>query len=499
MFLCIAWIPSGGFQGIIPYMILLVYTLAFLILPSKPSIVFGSFCFIAVVVFAFLEISNPELAPPYLKVSRRITDISVANILALIIFGAFIYLFKKAHQSDRFKIIRFNEELSKEKIRAESADKAKSQFLTTISHEMRTPLNGIVGISDLLFKTALTEEQHQMVKNLVISSELLHSLISDVLDLSQIEEGKLVLNNTAFNLKNELDTVLSIFELRVKQKNLFLNYEHDDRINKEIIGDALRMKQVIINIVNNAIKFTSTGGVSIKTQLLEQSDEDYTIKFTIQDTGVGIPEEKQMQLFSKFYKVDTPHHANQEGTGLGLAISKNLVEFMGGEIDMSSTYEVGSSFFFTLNFKTAATINNHNSNQQPKCDLAFQALKVLIAEDYEINRMVAKKMLHNLGITTIDMAKNGLLAIEKAKSKPYDLILMDIQMPELNGIEATKQILKYFKDHKADEKPPVIIALTANAFEDEVSHCLSVGMSHFISKPFTLESLKSAIYNYVIV
>lgn len=498
LLLVYAWLPSGGFQGIVPMMMTLIYILALLILPSRTSLIIGGVMLLVVLAYAILEIQNPSLAPAYATVKRRIIDIAIASMLTLLIGGLYIYLFRRTQRKDRRKIVAFNEELAEEKVKAESADKAKSQFLAMISHEMRTPLNGIVGISNILKETDLDENQGMLLDKLVVSSNLLYSLISDVLDLSQIEEGKLSLQPTSFDLEKEMNAVLAIFTTKVEEKGISLIYEHDPKIKKQVTGDLSRLNQVIVNLVNNAIKFTEKGGVTVKTLLLDYSASSHSIRFEVTDTGIGIPDQEQTKLFQKFQRVETPNHQKYEGTGLGLAISKNLVEAMGGQIQISSKHLLGSSFSFDLMFEIK-NADGYEAIERPKpISLDTNALKILLAEDNEINRMVATKMLNKMGIVDIDIAVNGLEALERCRNKDYDLVLMDLQMPEMGGIESSEMILDLYKTEKKDLAKPVIFALTANVFTDDIEKCKKAGMSHFISKPFTPESLKKAIGDYVL-
>ncbi len=492
----LAWFPSGGTYGAIMHAFILVYISGLLILTPRAFLSYSILMVVIVAVATTLEYINPDLAAPYTDNYQRIMDIAIANIVTLIIVAICIYLFKKENYLDREKVETLFENLEKEKIKAESADHAKSQFLATISHEMRTPLNGILGISELLNQTELNEEQSQLVKNLIVSSEMLHNLVSDVLDLTQIEDNKLVLHEVDFDLAYEIKNIESIFvdRIRREEKNVELVFDFDDKIDLILTGDVLRLKQVIINLVNNALKFTERGMIKVSTELLEAREKELLINVSVRDTGIGIPKDQLKKLFNKFSKIDTPEHNRKDGTGLGLVITKNIVQAMKGEVRVSSEFGVGSVFSFIAPFKIAENQELEQSSVE-NMDLSPHKLKVLIAEDYEINRLVATKTLVNLGIAEVETAIDGMEAYEKAVIGSPDFILMDMKMPELDGLGATELILdKYREDHR---KPPVIIATTANALKEDIDACLQVGMSHFVSKPYNQQTIYNAFKRFL--
>lgn len=496
-FLALGWFPSGGITGAVIHLFILLYFAGLLTLAPRSYLVFVSIMVLIVITFTFVELRYPDLAAPYLDERQRITDIAIGEILTMIISGLAVFSFKIEYLKDQVRIRKLNRFLQEEKVKAETADKTKSQFLTTISHEMRTPLSGIVGITDLLNKTELNEEQKQLVANLSNSSSLLHSLISDVLDLSEIESGKLVLHKSSFDLKKEILKVLDIFKTSLKgmEKHIELVYHHDESIEFGVNGDLLRFKQVLINLINNAVKFTDEGQVSVSTVAMKSADQEVEIQVDIQDTGPGIPEKIQHELFQKFVKFHDTSTPDSPGTGLGLAISKNLVELMGGEIWFVSERGAGSTFSFKIPFEKVHEkgLDIHEAGVSPKND--FSNLDVLLVEDVQINQMVIRKMLSNLHIKKVDLAEDGLKGLERAKDKHYDLILMDVLMPEMDGIEATELILKHFVE--IDKPPPIIFALTANATKEDIDLCLSVGMDHFISKPFTQEELVQGLRKFL--
>ncbi len=496
LLLILGWFPSGGTTGAIMHPFFLVFVTGLLVLDSKRFLVYSVLMILIATSASLIEYFQPYLVSPYTDSSRRVLDIFVSNIIILTAAGICIFVFKKAFKHDRNKIRGLVKTLEQQKRKAESADQAKSQFLATISHEMRTPLNGILGIADLLYKSELDDEQKQLVLNLISSSEMLHSLVSDVLDLTQIEDNKLVLHEADFDLKYEIENIKSIFVDRIKRedKDVELVFDLDDKIDRIIVGDVVRLKQVIINLVNNALKFTEKGMVKVSAQLVEKKDDIAKINVSVRDTGIGIPKDQLKKLFNKFTKINTPQHNRKDGTGLGLVITKNIVHAMGGEVRVSSEFGIGSVFSFVAPFKVSKNQKFQKVVEEFN-DLSDYHLKVLVAEDYEINRLVAQKTLQNLGVETVEMAIDGMEAYEKAVIGNHDFILMDVKMPELDGLGATELILDKFK--RDNRKPPIIIAITANAMKEDVDACLEVGMSHFVSKPFNQKSLYQAFKKFL--
>ena len=331
-----AWLPGGGITGAIIQFIILIFISGLLVLPIRAYLVFILLTSVIVIGFAIYEYFNPTAAVPYSNEIHRIRDISIASIISIIVLGFSLFTFKRSYVRDRESLNKAIKEIQVEKVKAESADKAKSQFLATVSHEMRTPLNGIVGISELLSETDLNPEQVEMVKNLSYSSNMLHSLISDVLDLTTIEDENLELNENVFQLESEISDILEIFRPKIDSRKSFLHlhHEHDERIPKVLYGDITRIRQVIVNLVNNGVKFTNNGSVIVQTKLLNRESGVATVQFTVSDTGIGISKEDQDKLFTKFFRTGLANTI--EGTGLGLTISKRLVELMGGEISFTS-------------------------------------------------------------------------------------------------------------------------------------------------------------------
>lgn len=493
LLMAIAWLPGGGITGAILQFIVLIFISGLLVLPIRAYLVFILSTALIVISFAIYEYNNPGAASPYTNEINRIRDISIASVIAIFVLGFSLFTFKRSYVRDRESLGKAIKEIQVEKVKAESADKAKSQFLATISHEMRTPLNGIVGISELLGETDLNPEQVEMVKNLSYSSNMLHSLISDVLDLTTIEDENLELNENKFHLESEIKDILEIFRPKIDSRKAFLHlyHEHDSSIPKVLYGDISRIRQVLVNLVNNGVKFTNDGSVIIQTKLLKRESGIATVQFSVSDTGVGISNEDQDKLFTKFFRTRLANTI--EGTGLGLTISKRLVELMGGEISFTSQLKKGSTFSFELPLslqpktpeKVEASVNNDD----------LSGLRILIAEDVPINQMVLSKMLKNLGIENIDIVNDGKEAVEAAtdNKNEYDFILMDIQMPKLDGSQASRKIIEFFRG----DLPFKIIAVTANVMKDDFVLYRESGMVDVLSKPVNIKMLSHTLHKHL--
>jgi signal transduction histidine kinase len=381
-----------------------------------------------------------------------------------------------------------NEELIIEKQKAEEATNAKSLFLANMSHEIRSPMNGILGLSRLLLNSELSDEQKDMLKVMATSGENLLQIINDILDYSKIEAGQIDIENIEFDIKKLTDTIYHLINFKAVEKGIEFNVELDKDIPDNLLGDSFRLNQILMNLVNNAVKFTHKGSVSLSVKCLEKNNQYVSLFFTVKDTGIGISKDAQKKLFKEFTQSDRSTTRQYGGTGLGLAISKNLTNLMGGKINLESEPRVGSKFMFELKFgykdKEVDMFKNENVGI-PK------QLSILVAEDNPINQKVAILTLRHMGLQC-DVAKNGLEAFEMHKENNYQVILMDMQMPVLDGLNATQKIRKFEADHPEIDKT-FIIALTANAFVEDKQTCLNAGMNEFISKPFKDEALRKIL------
>ena len=368
---------------------------------------------------------------------------------------------------------------------AEDAVKAKQQFLSNMSHEIRTPMNAIIGFTKVVLKTELSEKQHEYVMAIKTSGDALIVLINDILDLAKVDAGKMTFERTPFKLAMSLSVMLHLFELKVQEKNLSLVKEYDDRIPEVLIGDPVRLHQIILNLVSNAVKFTSKGRIIVSALMQSEDEAGVTVEFVITDTGIGIEESKLKNIFKDFQQATSNTARLYGGTGLGLAIAKQLVEAQGGTITVKSKLHEGTTFSFTLNFqKTTAKADIETI--LPGLDNEIIHAKILVVEDIALNQLLMRTLLEDFGFEC-DIVSNGKIAIERLQANSYDIILMDLQMPEMNGFEATE-----FIRNKMNSNIP-IIALTADVTTSDMARCKAVGMDDYISKPVDERILYSKI------
>ena len=396
---------------------------------------------------------------------------------------------------------RTREELIHAKEMAVVAAKAKSLFLANMSHEIRTPMNGIMGMIDMFYQTDLDERQKEYLKIIDVSSENLLCIINDILDFSKIEAGQIEFESINFNVNDELDEVIKVLSFKAKEKGLSLKYHVQPDIPKVLVGDPVRLKQILINLINNAIKFTSKGGVNVYAELVETNDDCSKLKFRVVDTGIGISEEGKSRLFKSFSQTDSSITRKFGGTGLGLAISKNLTQMMDGEIGVDSVEGEGSSFWFTAKLKSSSEKEIIEEAKKSIQEGAKQkALNVLVAEDNVINQRVARFNLERFG-HQVEIAENGVEAVRLFGENIYDLVFMDIQMPEMDGLEATQEIRKIEKERDTHQQTP-IVAMTANTMKGDKEKFLESGLNDYIGKPFKTDQLFSLLekiikqYNY---
>lgn len=389
---------------------------------------------------------------------------------------------------------KFKEQLEKRTLEARKASQAKTSFLATMSHEIRTPLTSIIGFLGLLSETSLDKGQDKFTKTALNSSENLLALINDILDYSKIESEDFKLEMTDFSIKEMCKSVEEIFRFQAKEKNLNFSVKIADNVSDYVNGDEIRIRQILINLIGNSIKFTSVGSVHCDVEMRKEGVDSQTLRFSVKDTGIGLKKDQVSQIFDQFSQADNSISRKFGGTGLGLSITKKLVELMHGSIHVESEYGKGSLFYFDLRFDVVQAPEQDTSQAKARTEGEYQDKKVLVVDDEESNRQLIELYMKKLGISP-DIASNGHEAIKLVKRNTYDMVLMDIQMPECDGVQALKEIREFEKMNGI--RPTLVYAFTANVFREQLDEYHQLGFNGHLTKPFKKNDLIGFLKEYL--
>ena len=423
--------------------------------------------------------------------TRITTILSIALITILSLLTLSLYKNNNIRLKTNNMLHKKNDELIVAKEKAELASKTKANFLSTVTHELRTPLYAVTGLTNMLLDEKPKEHQIPHLKSLKFSGDYLLTFINDILQINKIEANKVELDPEIFNLKNKIENVMSALSNSAKDNGTDLHFDYEDGLPETFNGDQLKISQILINLLGNAIKFTKDGDIWVKAYKIDQKDDMYRLRFEIEDNGIGITKEKQDEMFESFSQGSVQINRKYGGTGLGLSIVKGLIKILKGKIYLKSELGKGTTFFFEIPLEKAQKVEAPKVEETKQSnimeDLDLSNVKILVVEDNKINQMITKKILNKMGLYC-DVVDNGEAAVEQVKSTDYNVVLMDIHMPGISGLEATKIIRTFDKDL-------VIFALTAVTLEDKMHEFGEAGFNDIISKPFKQEDFEGKLYD----
>ena len=493
----VMFITGGGSKGGMPHWFVLGIVFNFLLLEGKTSWILAAIQIIISVGCFVIEFFYPEMITPLSNEYSGMIDMVQCMLIAALTIGIIVRFQIKSYEQVLKRGQQINEQLEHMTEEANRASQAKSEFLSNISHDIRTPMNVIIGMTKILKEnTDDPETLNSAIEKIEAASEHMLRLINDVLDMRKVESGKLELMHEPFNIIDLLKEIEIVMEESIRQRDIQFSSHYEGVLHKELIGSSLQIKQILMNIVSNGIKYNKEGGrLDILCQEISSNSEKAVFKFVFEDTGIGMKEEFVQHIFEAFSQEDNGSRSHFKGTGLGMAIVKKMVDLMGGSIQVESKLNVGSKFIVELPFEINREFVD-SEQKRKKSIMDFKNITVLLAEDNELNMEIAQYMLEEREINVI-LAHNGQEAVDlfsKSAEKTIDLILMDIMMPVMDGIEATQNIRNLSRE---DAKTVPIIAVSANAYVEDVQRVKAAGMNEHIAKPIDPTRLFSVIENYV--